>query len=163
MASTLSKPDSVARHRSVENGTRSLSTHAMPTTTATAVEEPLEPTLFGGEHVTESMEEGERPSRNNCGEDDTHERTDLTIALSSTSKMAGKTVAPFLARHIPDQYAPLGIQSPPSTISKHTHNTAGQDPNSKYCYRHRPDSKCRRTADEPTMENLQRVGLLPSI
>ncbi|RDL30134.1 E3 ubiquitin ligase complex SCF subunit sconB [Venustampulla echinocandica] len=160
MASIRSQPDSVALRQSVEvpahhpgreNGSRRLATHAM----AMAVEEPLESEI-GGEHVTQSMEEGERPSRNNCGEDDAHGRTDLTIAISSTSKMAGQTVAPFLAKHIPDQYAPLGVQATPSSISKHTHNISDQDPNSKYCYRHRPDSKCRRTADEPTMENLQR-------
>ncbi|KAB8301658.1 hypothetical protein EYC80_003495 [Monilinia laxa] len=78
-----------------------------------------------------------------------HDHSDPTITISSTSKLAGQTVAPFLAKHIPEQYAPLG---PPQSIS-----TSRKDPNTKYCYRHRPDSKCRRTADEPTMENLQRV------
>ncbi|PQE08339.1 sulfur metabolite repression control protein [Rutstroemia sp. NJR-2017a WRK4] len=83
----------------------------------------------------------------NCRAD--HDPTDPTIAISSTSKLAGQTVAPFLAKHIPEQYAPHGKtpQSAPTTR---------KDPNTKYCYRHRPDSKCRRTADEPTMENLQR-------
>jgi F-box/WD-40 domain protein MET30 len=65
-------------------------------------------------------------------------------------KLAGKNVAPFLAKHIPEQYAPLGSQT-------------GQlveisSANSKYCYRHRPDLKCRRQADEPTMDKLQRVS-----
>ncbi|KAI9706487.1 MAG: hypothetical protein M1836_003493 [Candelina mexicana] len=73
------------------------------------------------------------------------------ISISSTSKLAGRTVAPFLAKHIPEQYAPLGIQTqsdiPPSKSS-----------NTKYCYRHRPDLKCRRQADEPSMEQLQ-LGL----
>lgn len=93
-------------------------------------------------------EEGESPPQDNCGKN--HDSTDPTITLSSTSKLAGQTVAPFLARHIPEQYAPLRQQ--PASSSK-------KDPNTKYCYRHRPDSKCRRTADEPTMENLQRVCL----
>jgi hypothetical protein len=84
----------------------------------------------------------------NCRAD--HDPTDPTIAISSTSKLAGQTVAPFLAKHIPEQYAPLGK-------SPQTAPTTRKDPNTKYCYRHRPDSKCRRTADEPTMENLQRV------
>ncbi|KAH1604032.1 hypothetical protein KXX44_002953 [Aspergillus fumigatus] len=62
--------------------------------------------------------------------------------------LAGKNVAPFLARHIPEQYAPLGSQGgQPVEISS---------ANSKYCYRHRPDLKCRRQADEPTMDKLQR-------
>lgn len=84
----------------------------------------------------------------NCRAD--HDHSDPTITISSTSKLAGQTVAPFLAKHIPEQYAPLG---PPQTTS----SPSRKDPNTKYCYRHRPDSKCRRTADEPTMENLQRV------
>lgn len=83
----------------------------------------------------------------NCRAD--HDHSDPTITISSTSKLAGRTVAPFLAKHIPEQYAPFG---PPQTTS-----ISRKDPNTKYCYRHRPDSKCRRTADEPTMENLQRV------
>lgn len=98
----------------------------------------------------EIVEDGEPPLTDNCGEDHTH--ADQTITLSSNSKMAGQSVTPFLAKHIPQQYAPLGNQ-PPAT------STSQKDPNTKYCYRHRPDSKCRRTADEPTMENLQRVRL----
>ncbi|TGO33687.1 hypothetical protein BHYA_0232g00140 [Botrytis hyacinthi] len=82
----------------------------------------------------------------NCRAD--HDHSDPTITISSTSKLAGQTVAPFLAKHIPVQYAPFG---PPQATS-----ISRKDPNTKYCYRHRPDSKCRRTADEPTMENLQR-------
>ncbi|KAI4212102.1 MAG: hypothetical protein LQ351_005132 [Letrouitia transgressa] len=73
---------------------------------------------------------------------------DANISISATSKQAGQTVAPFLAKHIPDQYAPLG--SIPSTVKSSTGN-----PNTKYCYRHRPDLKCRRQVDEPSMEQLQ--------
>lgn len=70
-------------------------------------------------------------------------------------KLAGKNIAPFLARHIPEQYAPLGSQTgQPVAISS---------ANSKYCYRHRPDLKCRRQADEPTMDKLQRVSFSSSI
>lgn len=69
--------------------------------------------------------------------------------------LSGKNVAPFLARHIPEQYAPLGSQGgQPVEISS---------ANSKYCYRHRPDLKCRRQADEPTMDKLQRVSSSSSI
>jgi F-box/WD-40 domain protein MET30 len=93
-------------------------------------------------------EAGEPPSHDHC--DAQHDGSDARIALSSTSKLAGQTVAPFLAKHIPVQYAPLGVQVTPPDANK-------KDPNTKFCYRHRPDSKCRRTADEPTMENLQRV------
>ncbi|MCJ1287048.1 hypothetical protein MMC26_006395 [Xylographa opegraphella] len=73
---------------------------------------------------------------------------DTGITISSTSKLAGQTVAPFLAQHIPEQYAPLGGQR-----SRKGASTA--DSNSKFCYRHRPDLKCRRQADEPSMDQLQ--------
>lgn len=105
-----------------------------------------------GELVEEIVEEGEPPSHNNCGEDHHHDAADQTITLSAHNKMAGQSVTPFLAKHIPQSYAPLGNQPPATTASQ-------KDPNTKYCYRHRPDSKCRRTADEPTMENLQRVRI----
>jgi F-box/WD-40 domain protein MET30 len=101
----------------------------------------------------QQAEAGEPPSQDNC--DAQHAAGDPRIALSSTSKLAGQTVAPFLAKHIPEQYAPLGLQPKPTATMFEDPNK--KDPNTKYCYRHRPDSKCRRTADEPTMENLQRV------
>lgn len=73
---------------------------------------------------------------------------DGNVTLSATSKIAGQTVAPFLAKHIPHQYAPMGgVDSSGSPKAK--------DPNTKYCYRHRPDQKCRRQANEPSMEQLQ--------
>jgi len=72
------------------------------------------------------------------------------ITLSATSKLAGQTVTPFLLKHIPDQYAPMGgVDSTGSPKAK--------DSNTKYCYRHRPDLKCRRQANEPSMEQLQHV------
>ncbi|KAG6999420.1 E3 ubiquitin ligase complex SCF subunit sconB [Physcia stellaris] len=70
------------------------------------------------------------------------------ITISATSKLAGQIVAPFLAKHIPDQYAPSGgMDSSGSPKVK--------DSNTKYCYRHRPDLKCRRQANEPSMDQLQ--------
>jgi hypothetical protein len=98
--------------------------------------------------VESPFEAGEPPSKDNCDKKDGTE-----IAISSMSKLAGQTVAPFLAKHIPASYAPLG-KKPLSTM------TSQKNPNTKYCYRHRPDSKCRRTADEPTMEKLQVVCTL---
>ncbi|KEF52524.1 F-box and WD-40 domain-containing protein MET30 [Exophiala aquamarina CBS 119918] len=73
---------------------------------------------------------------------------DFTIA--STAKHARETVAPFLAKHIPAQYAPLGQSNAPQPSFK-----ARKDTNSKFCYRHRPDKLCRRQVDEPSMEKLQ--------
>ncbi|KAI9837729.1 MAG: hypothetical protein M1819_006663 [Sarea resinae] len=71
-----------------------------------------------------------------------------SISISASSRLAGQTVTPFLAKHIPDTYAPLGSSSQGQGASNQKSNT-------KYCYRHRPDIKCRRQADEPSMEQLQ--------
>jgi hypothetical protein len=98
---------------------------------------------------TKNQDDGSPPTQDNC--DGRHDDVDPTISISSTTRIAGQTVAPFLAKHIPEQYAPLGVQEETDDKSK-------KNPNTKYCYRHRPDSKCKRTADEPSMENLQRVG-----
>lgn len=73
-----------------------------------------------------------------------------SITIASTAKFADQTVAPFLTRHIPEQYAPLGGPNG-------NQNEPPKDPNSKFCYRHRPDLLCRRQADEPSMDQLQRV------
>ena len=73
------------------------------------------------------------------------------IALPAASRLGGQQVAPFLARHIPRQYKPLGNAPPSPVIAKTT----------KYCYRHRPDLKCRRQANEPSMEQLQNVCSTP--
>ncbi|KAL8676734.1 MAG: hypothetical protein Q9186_006780 [Xanthomendoza sp. 1 TL-2023] len=70
------------------------------------------------------------------------------FTTSANSRLAGQTVAPFLAKHIPNEYAPLG-KAPASGMP------AAANPNTKYCYRHRPDMKCRRQADEPSMDQLQ--------
>ena len=73
------------------------------------------------------------------------------ISISSTSKLAGQTIAPFLAQHIPEQLAHVG---PSSTKAASPQKTM----NSKYCYRHRPDLKCRRKADEPSTDQMQHVS-----
>lgn len=105
------------------------------------------------DHRSGSFVVGKPPSHDHC--DGHHDKEDSTISISSTSKHAGQTIAPFLAKHIPQQYAPLGLHG---QVERPSHDDAAQkDPNTKFCYRHRPDLKCRRTADEPLMENLQRV------
>lgn len=96
--------------------------------------------------ISNSLDNGSPPSHDNC--DSTYRDMDPTISISSTSRIAGQTVAPFLAKHIPESYAPLGLKPVDSSQ---------KNPNTKFCYRHRPDLKCRRTADEPSMDNLQRV------
>ncbi|KAK3948488.1 WD40-repeat-containing domain protein [Pseudoneurospora amorphoporcata] len=65
-----------------------------------------------------------------------------------SSVLMSKTVTPFLREHIPSLYAPIGKPG--------NHETARtQNPNSKYCYRHHPDSKCRRAADNAKMVMIQ--------
>jgi F-box/WD-40 domain protein MET30 len=66
-----------------------------------------------------------------------------------SSSLIGKTVTPFLKEHIPSLYAPVGKSSNEESARE-------KNPNTKYCYRHRPDSKCRRAADEAKMVMIQR-------
>ena len=88
-------------------------------------------------------------------DDDEHEHELLSddqdqgdeIAIAST----GKSVAPFLARHIPNTYNPMGAQQ--ATLQAAADIASAS--NTKYCNRHRPDRKCRRQADGPSMEQLQ--------
>lgn len=92
-------------------------------------------------------EPNHKPSavKDNCDDEKSN------ISISTSSKQAGQTVAPFLAKHIPGQYAPAGSEM----------SAQAKDPKTKYCYRHRPDLKCRRQADEPSMEELQNVCSKP--
>lgn len=67
-----------------------------------------------------------------------------------SSSLISQTVTPFLREHIPSNYAPISkFDNDETSMSK--------DPNSKFCYRHRPDSKCRKAADESKMGMIQRV------
>lgn len=149
MASTYT--DSMALRQSIEVPTD----RAGRETRDTTKERPYRTFEEDVENTADMLEAGQPPSKDNCARDREHDTSDSTITLSSTNKVAGKTVAPFLARHIPEQYAPQGIQPKRNDISEK--DALRKNPNTKYCYRHRPDSKCRRTVDEPTMENLQRV------
>lgn len=74
---------------------------------------------------------------------------------STFGKQAAQSITPFLTKHIPTQYAPLGAPN---------HSDSGnKNSNTKYCYRHRPDLKCRRQANEPSMDQLQKVQHATSI
>jgi F-box/WD-40 domain protein MET30 len=77
-----------------------------------------------------------------------HEHSDeegAEIAISSN----GKTITPFLAKHIPNTYNPMNQQGSEDEARPSTSS------NTKYCNRHRPDRKCRRQADGPSMDQLQ--------
>ena len=148
MASKVST--SVALRHSVELSTLPLSSSALSSTarSTTSPNSKASSTVSRmiSIPVARDPDDGEPPTQGNC--DEVQDDEDSVGAISSTAAAAGQTIAPFLAKHIPQQYAPLGF---PERALDQT------DPNTKYCYRHRPGLKCRRTADEPSMENLQRV------
>jgi hypothetical protein len=81
------------------------------------------------------------------------EQEDKSRLVNMSSSLAGKTVTPFLREHVPSLYAPVSkIESAyPNEPSRQ------KEYNSKYCYRHRPDSKCRKAADENKMAMIQSV------
>ena len=78
---------------------------------------------------------------------------DNSISISSGSRQAEQTIAPFLAKHIPMQYNPVGAGGRATMLGDE--QELQPVTNSKFCYRHRPDLKCRRQANEPSMEQLQ--------
>ncbi|KAK0893724.1 hypothetical protein LTR91_025585, partial [Friedmanniomyces endolithicus] len=75
-----------------------------------------------------------------------------SISIPATSKHAEQTVAPFLTKHILMQYHPQG--GPPRGPQVQQTDEPDQT-STKFCYRHRPDVKCRRQANEPSMDQLQ--------
>jgi F-box and WD-40 domain protein MET30 len=101
---------------------------------------------FDGVLDEDELRHKDHTSHEHGGEDD-EEGQDTGIAVLSTSRLAGKAVAPFLTKHIQGQDGKPQRSWGPEV----------RDPSLKYCYRHRPDLKCRRQADEPTMDQLQRV------
>ncbi|KAJ9137050.1 Sulfur controller-2 protein [Pleurostoma richardsiae] len=66
------------------------------------------------------------------------------------TQLVSKTVTPFLREHVPGLYAPVS-----KIEAVEGHQKRQTDPNSRYCYRHSPDSKCRRAADETRMVMIQ--------
>ena len=80
------------------------------------------------------------------------------IAIPASSMHAENAVMPFLAEHIPMQYNAVG-SAPQAWIPQpnvEQDEEGRQDRTSTlFCYRHRPDLKCRRQANEPSMKELQ--------
>ncbi|KAI1330350.1 quinon protein alcohol dehydrogenase-like superfamily [Xylariaceae sp. FL0255] len=89
-------------------------------------------------------------SRDNCDRRRPEEDEDASRIPNMSRQFMNQSVTPFLREHIPSSYAPVGKPDLPSMVELRT-----KDPNSKYCYRHRPDSKCRRAADESKMALIQ--------
>ncbi|KAI1805891.1 WD40 repeat-like protein [Daldinia bambusicola] len=89
-----------------------------------------------------------KPSRDNCDRKRPEDAEDGSRLPNVSRQAIGQTVTPFLREHIQGLYAPVGKPDLPSMRNV-------ENPNSKYCYRHRPDSKCRRAADESKMALIQ--------
>ncbi|KAM0299438.1 hypothetical protein HYE67_007713 [Fusarium culmorum] len=161
-ASTLSLNHTSTR--SISESTNPLQKHAPASSAAPDTTSPLPSTTNGGSlKVTDSDLDTElddssqqQPSKNNCD----RQRSDQEInprLVKMPSDLVGKTVSPFLKEHIPGLYAPFGKASMPLSPPPTNDTTVvrKKDPNSKFCYRHRPDSKCRRAADESKMGFIQ--------
>ncbi|KAF5239736.1 hypothetical protein FAUST_4784 [Fusarium austroamericanum] len=149
---------------SIAESTNPLQKHAPVSSVAPDTTSPLPSTTNGDSlKVTDSdldtaLDDSsqQQPSKNNCD----RQRSDQEInprLVKMPSDLVGKTVSPFLKEHIPGLYAPFGKASMPLSPPPTNDTTVvrKKDPNSKFCYRHRPDSKCRRAADESKMGFIQ--------
>jgi len=75
------------------------------------------------------------------------------ISISTSASL----VAPFLSEHVPQHYhiqTDSDAPSPPAEDVVMTKSPSG------YCYRHRPDMKCRKEADETAMQEIQNVSYI---
>ncbi|KAI1803505.1 WD40 repeat-like protein [Daldinia bambusicola] len=100
--------------------------------------------------ISAAPTEQSKPSRDNCDRRRPEDAQDSSRLPNMSQQLMSQSVTPFLREHIPGLYAPIGKPDLPFMASIKT-----KDPNSKYCYRHRPDSKCRRAADETKMGLIQ--------
>lgn len=82
-----------------------------------------------------------------------HETKAKETTSETLAELAKQNVAPFLAKYHPRQYAPLRSEDGTPSIPRAV--------NAGYCYRHQPDSKCNRQADEQSMRQLQQVSHIP--
>lgn len=130
----------------------SSSNSSLPTTRqmASTMTIQLPPSLIS----VKDIDAGSPPTQDVCDAEHNHNSGHTISKVSSTSKIAGEAVGEFLARHIPDQYAPQGDLSDKRSNSEDKQ----RNPNTKFCYRHRPDLKCRRTMDETSMAVMQKVS-----
>lgn len=96
-----------------------------------------------------------KPSKDNCERRD-HDGHDASRLPNVSQQQMIKSVTPYLREHIPGLYAPVGNADNLALAA----GSRNKDPNSRFCYRHRPDSKCRRAADESKMALIQSVRLV---
>lgn len=93
----------------------------------------------------EPKADGKRPQSHEISEIKDTRRTDDTS--DNMLQLARQNMEPFLTKYHPRQYAPFRSQDGTPEIPRPV--------NAGYCYRHQPDSKCRRQADEQSMRQLQ--------
>ncbi|CAI4218032.1 unnamed protein product [Parascedosporium putredinis] len=100
----------------------------------------------------------DQPSRDNC--DRRRRQHPSSSRLSNVApELVGKAVTPFLRDHIPTA---LGKSQHLQTSSS-MEVSLDQSKTTKFCYRHQPDAKCRKVADETKMAMIQReLDTLPS-
>lgn len=106
---------------------------------------------YSHHHNNHSRDTDTDPTDQNCDRKRPEQQARLRSRNSVTnmsSVLMSKTVTPFLREHIPSLYAPIGKPGNQETAR-------AENPNSKYCYRHHPDSKCRRAADKAKMVMIQ--------
>ncbi|KAK7756133.1 hypothetical protein SLS62_001725 [Diatrype stigma] len=104
--------------------------------------------------ATANDDPNSKPSKANCDRRRPEEEEDASRLPTMSQHLTGQMVTPYLREHIPGIYAPIGKPDSLAMV-----NSTTKDPNSKYCYRHRPDSKCRRAADQDKMALIQSVRL----
>ncbi|KAH7162231.1 WD40-repeat-containing domain protein [Dactylonectria estremocensis] len=163
-ASTTSTSASIHRHAASSlnpNSTSLSSSTPVPSVVGTGEPGPSPSVRLsdaGIEHLRHppQPQPQQHPSKDNCDRTRTDEEINPRLVKMS-SALVGKTVSPFLKEHIPGLYAPIGKNRQlGSVVNVHSAPTVRKrDPNSKFCYRHRPDSKCRRAADETKMGFIQ--------
>lgn len=102
-----------------------------------------------------------KPSRDHCDRRNPDEGS-VSRLPNIPQHAVGQTMTPFLREHIPGLYAPIGKPDIPAIMNAKSEHPE-QDPSSRYCYRHMPDSKCRKAADETKMALIQsELERLPS-
>lgn len=147
-------------HRHASTSTAATST----TATATAGPSAFTPSSLRLSREASPLTPQAQPLKDSCDRNRNDEEINPRL-VKMPSELVGKTVSPFLKEHIPGLYAPLGIGKGKQRLEIFDDSAIPsirkRDPNSKFCYRHRPDSKCRRAADETKMGFIQSVSAVP--
>ncbi|KAB8360690.1 hypothetical protein FH972_024427 [Carpinus fangiana] len=131
----------------------------LPDMSATFTELEFHSSAADGEH-DDRPEQPQRPGSSLglvAGQPIFYPREDTTSTpepKEDLSSAGSSTITPFLTKHIPKQYDPLG--------ERNQTGARNDKSNTKFCYRHHPDLKCRRQADEPSMDQMQKeLATLP--